>query len=63
MEGIIRDEVRGGDCDPDRVPRKECNVVKFQRGNHDRDSLSENFTNELDAWARMAFAANGFGDY
>ena len=28
-----------------------------------KDSLSENFHAEIDAWARQALAANGFGDY
>ena len=27
------------------------------------DSLFENFVDEIDAWARQALAANGFGDY
>jgi len=26
-----------------------------------RESLSENFVDEIDAWARRALAANGFG--
>ena len=29
----------------------------------ERDSLSENFHDELEAWARHALARNGFGDY
>lgn len=28
-----------------------------------RDSLSEIFNEEIDAWARHALGANGFGDY
>jgi hypothetical protein len=28
-----------------------------------RELLSENFNAEIDAWARQALAANGFGDY
>ena len=28
-----------------------------------RESLFENFADEIDAWARQALAANGFGDY
>jgi hypothetical protein len=63
MKSLIRDELHEVDCDRDRDPQKTSNIVKFRRGNHDRDSLSENFTNELDAWARQALAANGFGDY
>lgn len=41
----------------------ECEVVTFGRERYERESLSENFINELDAWARHALAANGFGDY
>lgn len=28
-----------------------------------RESLSENFHDEIDAWARRALAANGFGGF
>ncbi len=28
-----------------------------------RDSLSEVFNEEIDAWARHCLASNGFGDY
>ena len=28
-----------------------------------RESLFESFAEEIDAWARQALAANGFGDY
>ena len=28
-----------------------------------RESLSEIFVDEIDAWARRALAANGFGDF
>jgi hypothetical protein len=28
-----------------------------------RDSLSENFNDEIEAWARHSLASNGFGDY
>ena len=28
-----------------------------------RESLFENFVDEIDVWARRALAANGFGDY
>lgn len=29
----------------------------------DRDSLSENFNAEIEAWARHSLASNGFGDF
>ena len=41
----------------------EADIVEFSLEGRDRDSLYENFTNELDAWARQALASNGFGDY
>jgi hypothetical protein len=28
-----------------------------------RDSLAENFNEEIEAWARHSLASNGFGDY
>ena len=37
--------------------------VSFSPEQHVRESLSENFNNELEAWARHALASNGFGDY
>ena len=40
-----------------------CDIVEFRLNNQDRDSLYENFVNEIDAWARQALASNGFGDY
>ena len=41
----------------------ECDIVEFRLGHRDRDSLHENFVNEIDAWARQALASNGFGNY
>ena len=37
----------------------DCDVLDFEP----RESLSENFNAELDAWARHCLASNGFGDY
>jgi hypothetical protein len=37
-------------------------VVKPGKSNRQRDSLAGNFNEEIDAWARMALARNGFGD-
>jgi len=42
---------------------EECATVATGRAVVERDSLSENFLDELDAWARHAMARNGFGDY
>jgi hypothetical protein len=41
----------------------DCDIVEFTHANIKRDSLSEIFLDEIDAWARQALAANGFGDY
>lgn len=38
-------------------------LVEFDDDFRNRDSLSENFINEIEAWARQALAANGFGDF
>jgi hypothetical protein len=43
--------------------REQVKVVEIMQPHRDRESLSENFVDELDAWARHSFAANGFGDY
>jgi len=41
----------------------EAEIVEFDKGYLERDSLSENFINEIEAWARHALASNGFGDF
>ena len=43
----------------DKEPQKGV-TTNFR---HDRESLSENFINELDGWARQAMALDGFNDY
>ena len=39
----------------------DIEIVEFSPEN--RESLSENFLAEIDAWARHSLASNGFGDY
>ena len=39
----------------------DCEIIELDV--LQRDSLSDNFHAELDAWARHCIAANGFGDY
>jgi hypothetical protein len=39
----------------------DIEIVEFSPEN--RESLSENFLDEIDAWARHSLASNGFGDY
>ena len=41
----------------------DCEVFEFDRNSYQRDSLSENFVNEIESWARHAIASNGFSDY
>jgi hypothetical protein len=47
----------------DAAERPDCEIVKFTSRGMTHDSLSEMFNDEIDAWARRALAANGFGDY
>ena len=41
----------------------ELETVAESAGPTVGESLFENFADEIDAWARRALAANGFGDY
>ena len=47
--------------DDDAYHQQETGNIKLVTGN--QDPLSESFIAEIDAWARQALAANGFGDY
>ena len=38
-------------------------IVDFDDDFRNRESLSENFVNEIEAWARHALGANGFADF
>ena len=46
-------------ANPDDQPGGDIVEFDFRH----RDSLSENFNEEIDAWARHCLASNGFGDY
>ncbi len=41
----------------------ECEVIELMPYEDEVESLFCNFVDEIDAWARQALAANGFGDY
>ncbi len=42
----------------------QAEIVEFRAAQPiERDSLSLNFIEEIDAWARHALATNGFGDF
>jgi len=49
------------EADANSYDQMECDVVEISPRR--RESLSENFIEELDAWARHSLALNGFGDY
>jgi hypothetical protein len=51
------------DSESNNITQPKLEVVQERKQRSDRDSLSENFNSELDAWARQALASNGFGDY
>ena len=55
MEAAARDEMYSIDTG--------CEIVEFTPGSINRDAQSEMSFDEIDAWARRALAANGFGDY
>ena len=39
----------------------DCEVITLRAA--ERESLSENFMHELEAWARHSLAMNGFADF
>ena len=49
------------EAETNRYDQLECEVVEINPP--ERESLSENFIEELDAWARHSLARNGFCDY
>jgi hypothetical protein len=55
MENLVKDALFSVETD--------CDIVEFTPANVKRDSLSEIFLEEIDAWARQALATNGFGGY
>ena len=68
MENTARDELMMQAFDDlsqhHQTPESsECDIVPFSPQARQRDSLFENFVDEIDAWARHAIALNGFGDY
>ena len=49
------------DAEANSCEHLECEVVAIRP--QCRESLSENFIETLEAWARRSMASNGFGDY
>jgi len=63
MENTARDKHMMETVEEFLNEQPDCEVIEFSRDSYQRDSLSENFVNEIEAWARHALASNGFGDY
>ena len=55
MEAVVGDEIYSMETG--------CEIIEFTPGSINRDAQSEMSFDEIDAWARHALAANGFGDY
>jgi len=55
MDAVARDEIYSIDTG--------CEIVEVTPGSINREVQSEISFDEIDAWARRALAANGFGDY
>jgi hypothetical protein len=63
MYNRSRDEPQFIEIEFDAAEQPDCEIVKFTSRGMPHDSLSEILNDEIDAWARRALAANGFGDY
>ena len=63
MENLAQDLEPIFDSESIHIALQKFAIVRSRAQNRDRDSLSENFNNEIEAWARQAIASNGFGDY
>ncbi|MGD2173677.1 MAG: hypothetical protein PVI79_11375 [Gammaproteobacteria bacterium] len=63
MENTARDKRLMETIEEFISEQPEGKVIEFDRDSFRRESLSENFVNEIEAWARHAMARNGFGDY
>ena len=63
MENLAQDLEPIFDSESSHIAQQKFAIVQNRAQNRNRDSLSENFNNEIEAWARQAMASNGFGDY
>ena len=63
MDNLAIDHRLMQDVEDLTVDYPESEVIEFDRDYFHRDSLSENFINEIEGWARHALSANGFADF
>ncbi len=64
MENTARQPLPGQGFEDPVTDSHSAEVVEFRAaGPNQRDSLSLNFIEEIDAWARHALARSGFGDF
>ena len=64
MENTARQPLSGQDFEDPVTDSHSAEVFEFRAaGPNERDSLSLNFIEEIDAWARHALARSGFGDF
>ena len=60
MSNIASDLIDADYFDGEELLADDCDVLALNDF-RDRESLSENFYDEMDAWFRRAIASNGFG--
>ena len=65
METAMRETITADYAQDTSDYRDECEIIEFkpEQVGPGRESLSENFNQEIEAWARRALASNGFGDF
>ena len=63
MESLAQDLHPEFDSERICTTQPAINIVPARTQNSDRDLFSEILNSELEIWARMAMASNGFGDY
>ena len=63
MESLAQDLQPEFDSESNCTAQPSIKIVPTRTQNGDRDLFSEILNSELEIWARMAMASNGFGDY
>ena len=62
MENLAFDESYGADAGY-RAASEQADRGAFETGRFEGELPAGDFVSEIDAWARHAMAANGFGDF